>query len=139
MAIDVTLLLTRAQCDAVTTELDKRLRRLDNREQNFDYQDEISTERASELNAELIGLNNRITNLDTYLPTLAEGSKEHERSTDERRKADDRRGDIGAMLGKRGGVKAVLGQSALKETLSRSTSLEDDKTTVATHRASLAA
>ncbi|UOQ72875.1 hypothetical protein [Hymenobacter cellulosilyticus] len=139
MAIDVKLLLTRAQCDAVTTELDKRIRRLENKESNYDYQDEVGSERATELNDELKGLNVRIANHDSYLATLTEGSTEYERTMDARRKDDDRRGDILAQQRKRGGVKVVLGQSALKETQSRSTSLEEDKAAVAAHRPTLAA
>ncbi|PJJ53248.1 hypothetical protein [Hymenobacter chitinivorans] len=139
MAIDVKLLLTRPQCDAVTTELDKRIRRLDNKESNYDYQDEVGSERATELNDELKGLNVRIANHDSYLATLTEGSTEYERTVDERRKDDDRRGDILAQQRKRGGVKVVLGQSALKETQSRSTSLEEDKAAVAAHRSTLSA
>ena len=139
MPIDVSLLLTRAQCDDVTEELDKRLRKLTNSEQNYDYQDEIGSERATELNQELAGLNGRIANFDAYLPTLTAGTDEFNRTTDERRKADDRRGDILAMQRTRGGVKAVLSQSALKETQSRAVSLQQDKAAVVTHRATLAA
>ncbi|SHJ42803.1 hypothetical protein SAMN02745146_3135 [Hymenobacter daecheongensis DSM 21074] len=139
MAIDVTLLLTRAQCDEVTKELDKRLRRLDNKEQNYDYQDEVGGEFATDLNQELTGLNLRIANFDSYLATLTAGTPEHDRTTDDRRKADDRRGDIQAQQRKRGGPKVVLGQSALKETQSRSASLEEDKAAVVAHRATLSA
>lgn len=137
MAIDVKLLLNHAQCDAVTAELNKRIRRLGNKEDNYDYQDEIGSERAAELNQELKGLNVRIANHDSYLATLTEGTTEYERTTDERRKDDDRRGEILAQQRKRGGAKVVLGQSALKETQSRTTSLEEDKVAVAAHRATL--
>ena len=66
--IDVTLLLTRADYDAVTTELDKRLRLLDNREENFGYQDEVGSDRAEALTQELSGLNSRVPFLTTSWP-----------------------------------------------------------------------
>lgn len=139
MPIDVTLLLTQADCDAVTTELDKRLRLLENREENYGYQDEVGSERAQELTQELSGLNARVPFLTTYLGTLTAGTEEHERTTDELRRATDRRDHLAAQQRKRGGVKAVLSQSARKETQGRSASLEEDKATVATHRATLPA
>jgi hypothetical protein len=139
MAIDVSLLLTRADCDAVTTEFDRRLRRLDNREENFDYQSETGTERAADLTDELSGLNSRVPFLGTYLATLTPGTTEHANTTDELRKKTDRRDELLSRQAKVGGVKAVLSQSELKETQSRSTSIEEDKALVVAHRATLPA
>ena len=139
MPIDVSLLLTHADCDAVTTELNKRLRLLDNREGNFGYQTEVGTERAEDLTEELEGINKRISFLTSYLASLEADTTEHDRTTDELRRATDRHDELESQQGKRGGVKAVLSQSSLKETQSRSNSIEEDKVLVAAHRATLAA
>jgi hypothetical protein len=139
MPIDVTLLLTHADCDAVATVLDKRLRLLDNREENFDYQDEVGSDRAQEITQELSGLNTRIPFLNNYLSTLVAGSKEHAHTIEELRKFNSRRDELLAQQHKLGGVKAVLSQSSLKETQSRSASIEADKALVIAHRATLPA
>ncbi|GAA4392530.1 hypothetical protein [Hymenobacter koreensis] len=139
MPLDVTLLLTRPQCDAVTEELDKRLRLLSNREENFEYRDEVGTERATELNEELAGLNQRIASLDAYLPTLTAGTAEQKRAANERRRADDRRGEVLAQQDARGGVPAVLAQSLLREIQSRTAVINEDKAQVAAHRNTLPA
>ncbi|MCC2547386.1 hypothetical protein LJY25_13100 [Hymenobacter sp. BT175] len=139
MPINVSLLLTRAECDEVTKELDKRLNRLDIREQNYDYQKEIGTERATDLSEEKTGLNQRITFLSGYLLTLTAGTDEHEKTTDDLRKSNARLGEVEALMRKEGGAKAVLGQSILKETQGRSTSIEEDKADVVAHRATLTA
>ena len=139
MAIDVTLLLNHADCDAVTEAFDQRLRLLDNREENFGYQSEVGTTRATGLTDELKGLNSRVPFLTTYLATLVLGTTEHTATTDELRKKTDRRDELVSRQAKVGGVKAVLSQSELKEAQVRSASIEEDKALVVAHRATLPA
>ncbi|WP_035557891.1 hypothetical protein [Hymenobacter sp. IS2118] len=139
MAIDVTLLLTRADCDAVTETFDQRLRLLDNREANFGYQSEVGTARATDLTDELRGLNSRVPFLTTYLATLTAGTTEHTTTTDELRKKTDRRDELLSRQAKVGGVPAVLRQSELKEAQRRSASIEEDKALVVARRATLSA
>ena len=70
--------------------------------------------------------------LTSYLGTLTAG-------TDELRRATDRRDELLSQQKKRGGVQAVLSQSALQETQARRASSAKDKVLVAGRRAALPA
>lgn len=138
MAIDVTLLKTRAECDQATGAYDERVGVLNKRRTDFAYSASGATERAQAYSNELTDLVADIAADDAAIPTLTVDSERRLQREDRRRKANDRREEVLALQRKLGGVDALLRQSELKETEGRIASLQADAAEVATHKATLA-
>ena len=139
MAIDVTLLKTRAECDQVTSALADRITTLTKRQTDLTYSAATATERAQGYSDELTDLVADIAADDAAIPTLTAGSERRLAREDRRRKTNDRREEVLALQRELGGAAAVLRQSELKETEGRIASIEADVALVAAHKPTLSA
>jgi len=138
MAIDVTLLKTRAECEQAESAYDERTEVLNKRRSDIAYSSKVATDRAQGYADELTDLNANIAAADLAIPTLTPGGQRRIDRENERRRDDDRRGEVQAQQLAAGGVAAVLRQSELKETDGRIASLAEDKATVVAHKDTLA-
>ncbi|WP_046246536.1 hypothetical protein [Hymenobacter terrenus] len=138
MALSVNLLTTTAQCDAIITILDDRLRVITKREGDFDYQRDNATDDATGVAARLTRLTSKITELSSSLATQTPGTDEHRRTDEDLTDAQYEQKKLTFRQQDRGPVYLVLREVDVDETQGRRTRLETSRAAVVERKEALA-
>jgi hypothetical protein len=139
MDLSVNLLTTAAQCDAITTILDDRLRVISKREGDFDYQRDIATDDASAVSNRLTRLASKITELTASLADQTPDTDEHRRTEEELTDAQYEQKKLTFRQQDRGPVYLVLREVYVDEAQSRRSRLETSRSAIATRRSQIVA
>ncbi len=139
MAFPVALLTDHAMCDAALADLQTELDDLTFRQTNYDHRDSKANTRATDITGEISDLDKDITSLNSQLATLATDSKYRPRREAELRTAVKRRGDLGAVVVTHGPVAAFRLAVNLRQIVVQVAELNQAKTEVTAHRATLSA
>ncbi|RTQ48827.1 hypothetical protein EJV47_14600 [Hymenobacter gummosus] len=107
MVYSLSLLTTRAQCDAVLAVANEKLKVLSFRDIETDYRADNTSATARGLHGELDGLNKYIATMTPVLDTLDPGKERDEQANTLRRKTD-RRDELLSRQGKVGGEKLLV-------------------------------
>ncbi|GAB3829182.1 hypothetical protein [Hymenobacter jeollabukensis] len=125
MAYSVNLLTSVAECDVLLDQAAADLKRLNNRAANIDYARDASSDVATEIQAEMAGLDAEIDSLTDLVPTLAAGTKVRKQKEADLRHATTRRADLTDRQEARGPVALLTRERQQAETTARITELND--------------
>ena len=139
MAYPVELLTDFAMCDEALADIQNELEDLTFRQTSYDHRDGKATVRATSITGEIADLDQDITELNTQLASMAADSKYRPRREAELRDAVKRRGDLGAVKATRGPVPAFRLAVDLRQVVVQVAELNQAKTEVTAHRATLSA
>ena len=108
MALDLTLLTTRAECDEVLADLAAELDGYDNRDTNLAYADRRTTRTADEVTGLLAGVNAEIASFTATLAQAGIPAKLRKATQSKLRKANDRKDNLTERGEGRTGAAAFL-------------------------------
>jgi hypothetical protein len=133
------MLTDRAMCDEVLGDIQSELEDLSFRQTSYDHRDGKASARATSITEEITGLDQDIASFTTQLANMAADSKYRPRRAAELRDAVKRRGDLGAAQVTRGPVAAFRLAVDLRQVVVQVAELNQAKTEVTSHRATLSA
>ena len=137
MALDLTLLTTKAECDTVLADLAAELDTYQQRDSTLDYQDRQSTRTKDEVTARLAGVNAEITAYTAILamPNLTATLRKQNES--KLRRANDRRDNLDERGTARAGASAFLAAVDAEQVAAQVALLTGAQTQVTTRKAAL--
>ena len=139
MALDLTLLTTRAECDEVLADLAAEFDGYDNRDTNLAYADRRTTRTADEVTGLLAGVNAEIASYTTTLAQPAIPAKLRKQFESKLRKATDRKDNLTERGEGRTGSAAFLANVDSDQVDAQVTMLTGAQTAVTAHKATLPA
>ncbi|PJJ60098.1 hypothetical protein [Hymenobacter chitinivorans] len=139
MALDLSFLTTRAECDDVLAALAAELASYQNRDTNLDYADFRTEQGQTKVKALLIGVEAEILGFTNLLATPGISASLRKQNETKLRKATDRRDNLKDVGGARSGPARVLSQVDVKQIDKQIEVLTEAQAEVTAHRATLAA
>ena len=139
MALDLTLLTTKAECDTVLADLAAELDIYQVRDTALDFRDRQATRTKDDVTARLAGVEAEISAYTAILatPNLTEGLRKQNES--KLRRATDRKDNLSERGAARTGAPAFLAAVDAEQIASQVTVLTDAQTQVTTRKAALPA
>lgn len=137
MALDPSLLTTKAECDTVLTDLAAELDTYQQRDSTLDYQTRQSTRTQDDVTARLAGVNAEITAYTAILatPNLTDALRKQNES--KLRKANDRKDNLTERGTSRAGAAAFLADVDAAQVAAQVLVLTDAQTQVTARKAAL--
>ena len=137
MALDLTLLTTKAECDTVLADLAAELDTYQQRDSTLGYQDRQTTRTQEDVTARLAGVNAEITAYTAILatPSLPEAMRKQNES--KLRKANDRKDNLTERGTARAGAAAFLADVDATQVDAQVTVLTGAQTEVTARKAAL--
>ncbi|GAA3926810.1 hypothetical protein [Hymenobacter algoricola] len=139
MALDLTLLTTRAECDEVLQDLEAELDTYQTRDSNLGYTDRQVVRSKAETAVLLTGVEAEIGMYTTMLATPGLSARLLKQNQSKLRRAIDRRDNLKDQGGARSGSARILAAIDAAQIDAQVAVLTDAQTQVTTHRATLAA
>lgn len=137
MALDLTLLTTKAECDTVLADLAAELDTYQQRDSNLGYQDRQSARTKDEVAALLAGVNAEIAAYTGILATPNLTASLRKKNESLLRKANDRKDNLTERGTARAGAAAFLADVDADQIAAQVTVLTGAQTQVTAHKATL--
>ena len=139
MALDLTLLTTKAECDTVLADLAAELDTYQQRDSTLDYQDRQATRTKDEVTARLAGVNAEIAAYTAILATPNLTDTLRKQNESKLRRATDRKDNLSERGDSRAGAAAFLAAVDADQIAAQVAVLTGAQTQVTTRKAALPA
>ncbi|MFD2784132.1 hypothetical protein [Hymenobacter rubripertinctus] len=137
--IDYTILITRADCDTATAELDFELKTFSTRDATLDLADERGDRAQASASAQLASLDGRIAAAENLLAATGIAAELREATTDDLALLRAQRTKLDKRTRQQGGVRRFLAAVDAQQVADQVATLTAARAGVAAHRATLPA